>query len=833
MIESSKEPEDEISEVQTQTQFPDLDLFFEDYQGFAIDNDSYGGFDILDYVENGYFEPLDDFELSWSDSFIPTGYSLLKHTHVSSFDQVFYNPQLVILILTILLFSALLIKVLKFIKKRKITSQFQTVPTPELKNPNDHEQYIESIHSLDYDRSYAFETAFESFGPTISDVEYDKPSLSELFNISGAPSLNYGTDSLHEEQVSKKETTDVIQLNNDYPDALISSTIVMGDDSFEKFMTRFETEDSQVIPLTIDKYSDSNPSYSIPVNRAASREFNQTIDELVNRRKLIDLLPSSQGSSLEINHEPHSLSSRNYPVNMTLLSDEITAVWGDGDELENEKGHDEYQLTDDIERINQAEPSDNFAETVFQMDLGSSESEYKTQQSEAFSNIVESYVRSIKHIKELNEYLEGFTPDNSSVDEKIDFFEILSGKEQASTIATSLTEEDSMGPELGSSYEKSTDVIQKDSSKAKDTVDIENEVLKEIILPNELSLPRKQSILKAVFESSPASKNELFSSPSSKIPILNNDRVERIIRSPRPEFHSQQKSKITDEVLKHFFSTEEPDIEGYLVELFGEDPKVSINTDLLETLSRENIDTLIDVYVGKEFSENWKERYENFDLLIGHLRLHEPKQLYSYFEEKIFDVIEDILEMVGTSRSKLLEKVILFSREIVYYGDSFTLNDESFVSLIHLLIPLTKSTSKFIYKLALKSLCLMIQAVGIQDFKRIFNLMSSDILGNRKLKGEKYACLFMIKFYLAANYKDMTGDDSAEIVKKLLPFTSNLAIDSFQKTRAEIVEIYLILERKIPQSPNLVLFYDSFSTFLKSKLEKPQIPKNEVNIADN
>lgn len=107
MIESSKEPEDEISEVQTQTQFPDLDLFFEDYQGFAIDNDSYGGFDILDYVENGYFEPLDDFELSWSDSFIPTGYSLLKHTHVSSFDQVFYNPQLVILILTILLFSAL------------------------------------------------------------------------------------------------------------------------------------------------------------------------------------------------------------------------------------------------------------------------------------------------------------------------------------------------------------------------------------------------------------------------------------------------------------------------------------------------------------------------------------------------------------------------------------------------------------------------------------------------------------------------------------------------------------------------------------------------------
>lgn len=562
------------------------------------------------------------------------------------------------------------------------------------------------------------------------------------------------------------------------------------------------------------------------------RSQGSILDELIHRRQMIETVSPSASSltlSQNLNNDLISLYSNESPIELTVLSDELTNGLVEGE-------HDSqlFDLSDGLKNYNEFMDLSIAGTEQDLQDLQVNRTENTLRSSK---EILEETVRETERILKLTDMadrLASLVSQNSNgLEEIIDYFEKLSENETLSgntgSASTHMEQEENneirslkqiTNTTTTSPAENVDPNVEGSSSESTD------KVLQQIELPNNIitnEIPRKQSILKAVFNNSPT-KNQVhnkFGDSKIPVPTSSEKHIGRILHSPRPKSQKLKSFTISKPVLEYLLERPEPDLDEYLTSLFDADPKIVINSGLLESLSKENIDTLLGVYKGKETSENWKERYDNFDILIGHLRLHLPQSLYTYFEEKIYDNMEDILAMVSTTRSKLLEKVILFFREIVYYGNNYTLTDEFFVVLLHLLIPLTKSTSKFIHKLSLKSLCLMVQAVDITTFRRCFDLMFLDILSNKKLKGEKFACLFMIKFYVAANYNLLKDEDTEDIIGKLAPLVSSLAIDSFQLTRAELVEIYLILEKRIPESTVLVKFYEGFSNFLKTRVKKP------------
>ncbi|KAH3667121.1 hypothetical protein WICMUC_005468 [Wickerhamomyces mucosus] len=340
----------------------------------------------------------------------------------------------------------------------------------------------------------------------------------------------------------------------------------------------------------------------------------------------------------------------------------------------------------------------------------------------------------------------------------------------------------------------------------------------DITQPGTPDLMRNASILQELNSENP-------NHSPSKIPILSPSRPLN-----RPISICQQPIKISEEVLDIFFrssiSSNEKAGDLFLDKVFGPDPEVKIFNDLLIDLTMEDIDKITSIYRGRETSGNWKDRYDNFDVLIAHLRLRLPEKLHSYFMDRIYENIEDILEMTNTMRSKLLLKTIVFLRDIVYYGKGEVLLDEVYVTLVHILIPLTKSsqTLEMVHKLASKSLCLMIRSIDINSFLQNFDKTFLSILMNKKLKREKSTALLMVKFYILSNRNKFNenGVPYVEmIIEKLMPRISSLACDACQKTRTETVEIYLILHKILPSSELLARYYHCFSSFTKSRIPKP------------
>ncbi|CCH41244.1 hypothetical protein BN7_781 [Wickerhamomyces ciferrii] len=317
----------------------------------------------------------------------------------------------------------------------------------------------------------------------------------------------------------------------------------------------------------------------------------------------------------------------------------------------------------------------------------------------------------------------------------------------------------------------------------------------------------------------------------SKIPVSQSPHKRSLSRLSSPRKKNPLKVfRISDLVETYLINRETSDIDTYLNLAFGSDIDVDMNVELLEVLTMENIDDLLKVYSGKETSENWKARHDNFGLLIGHLKLHLPKGFYDYFQEQLYDIIEDILEMAYTKRTKLLEKVILFIRNYVYYSNGVTLDDELYTTLIHLLLHVAKNKLDFISRPTVRSLCLMIQALNLDSFKRCFHMIFDNILSNKTLREEKYHSLLIIKFYLSVNFHYFTKEDFDDILDLILPYVPLLTIDSYQKTRAELAEIYLICLRLNPSSKQLAAFYDRFPTFVKSNITKPNpVPANDAD----
>lgn len=778
-------------QIKADREIPNFDLFGQDVE--YPEYDLYENHDYADYIDNGYMEILEEeTEMGWFGQSIHNEINSDQCSYLLTNDQRAVN-KLHILYLGLFpvtfFVSVLMRNLIRPLKLQRCTNELEKLPRPLVeqgKGVVTHRKRLNSGHN-----STIFELTICNSSNPASEAEDGEGLVSTIEEV--------------------KEEHYLPQLVQS--EELISS-FIMGNDTLEKLLEEFEI-DRKVDQPDVQTVGPSNNLLG-ETPRPESRYYNDFVDEMVNRKKLIELSPSSCGSldAKDIDHQ--LLSPSTSPVNITLLSDDITNVISDqNDMIQGELENFLDLVVDPIEIVNiEFEP-------VFKIDLEPNERNVKEMSrkytSDDIFQINTPIGRPLDSARNMAGIVKNFTSDDSSLDEKIEYFEALSGQRLNDATVSSPENVEKVFGGNASTSESTTQSLSSSNNR---------QVLSQLTIPNEKDLTiqsEKPLILKTVFETSSAFKRASSSSPNSKIPLASKEKnVGRIIRSPRPKSQSQQKFKITDDILKYFLNSKEPEIEDYLKALFGSDPNITINLNLLEALSKENIDSLLEIYKGRETSENWKERCDNLDILIAHIRLREPCRFYSYFEEGIFDVVEDILGMVSTSRSKLQEKVIIFTRELAYYGSSFSLNDESFVSLVHLLIPLTKSTSKFIAKLSLKSLCLMVQSVNIKTFRRIFNLMCSDILSNRKLKFEKYSCLFLIKFFLAVNFKKIDQVDTQDIIDKLLPYAANLAIDSFQKTRAELVEIYLIMERREPAPPNLVQFFESFSTFLRHKLKNPE-----------
>ncbi|KAH3680168.1 hypothetical protein WICPIJ_008381 [Wickerhamomyces pijperi] len=352
-------------------------------------------------------------------------------------------------------------------------------------------------------------------------------------------------------------------------------------------------------------------------------------------------------------------------------------------------------------------------------------------------------------------------------------------------------------------------------------------------------LPRKGSILRVVYNEDKSNKDTPTRQPvRSPIKVLAQAREQF---SPRP-ISKQEMFRISEEVDEFFFrgktslEVSEEVGEQFLNDIFGEDIEVSFDEDELLNFITEDIDKVTDVYKGKETVANWNQRCENFDILIGHLRTRFPEELHGYFMDRIYENLESILEMTNTTRSELLFKVVIFVRDLIYFGRGQELPDEVYVTLLHVLLPLTKTsqTVKLAYNSAFKSLCLMIRAIDIGSFINNFDVTFSAIIKDKKLKGEKFTSLFMIKFYILSNMQraNENGELFAEVIAaKLVPMVPLLNVDSFQKTRLEIVDIYLILHKVIPTSETLAEYYEGLSSFNKLKVPIPERFASEFNMA--
>lgn len=319
-------------------------------------------------------------------------------------------------------------------------------------------------------------------------------------------------------------------------------------------------------------------------------------------------------------------------------------------------------------------------------------------------------------------------------------------------------------------------------------------------------------------------KHVLLSSPS-KIPILSprKEQLSSMLQSTSPKPKAKPLPQISDAVMNYFFCDGSHKGEEFLCEIFGEDLEIRMDMHRLSSLSKDDIDGIMRVFDGKETSQNWSERYLNFDILIGHTRLHLPEGNYEYFQAMISERLNDIFIMLHTTRSKLLSKVIIFARDLIFFGSDMALSSETYVNLIHSLLSLTRESqsSKHIQKLTTKSLCVMAQALTSRSFINYFDVIFEATLKNRKMKGEKYACLFMIKFAILMNRDKLTDEELCEIVDKITPMVSDLGIDAFPKTRAEIVELYLVLLKIHPHPTQLDDYYRGFTTFLKSQVPAP------------
>lgn len=314
----------------------------------------------------------------------------------------------------------------------------------------------------------------------------------------------------------------------------------------------------------------------------------------------------------------------------------------------------------------------------------------------------------------------------------------------------------------------------------------------------------------------------------SRIPVrspLKDQTLNLINLSPIPRFKIQERASLSRAVDDHFFKiSSDNDGEAFLGEVFGDDPYIAVSANALDHITDTDFVRCLDVFVGKETSQNWSLRFDALDTLIGHIRLRKPDDSYEHLQKLISERLEDILLLVNTTRSKLLGKVVVFVRDLVFFGSDIAQSNENYAVLLHLLIPLTRTSqaSRHIQNLATKSLCLMLQAITTASLLENFDLIFKCILKEKKMKGEKYACLVMIKFYILYNRYKMNQSDRVAIIDLIIPFVPELCIDPYQKTRAEVLELFLIFDRLDGYSPELKHYYDSLGTFLRSQVPTPE-----------
>ena len=297
----------------------------------------------------------------------------------------------------------------------------------------------------------------------------------------------------------------------------------------------------------------------------------------------------------------------------------------------------------------------------------------------------------------------------------------------------------------------------------------------------------------------------------------------------KPPGPTKQCLQISEPVLSCFFGDLSKE-EEYLDILFDDDPVVKFDVNNISKLTRSDIDSMLVVFEGKETSQNWTERYNNLDVLIGLTRLHLPEGHYLYFQDKLRLQLADMISILRTTRTKLLGKSIIFIRDLAFFGSELAVSKDTYTTLVRSLLTLTRESqaSKRIQKLSQKSLCIMSQTLTITSFIENFDTVFANTLRDRKMKGEKFTCLLMIKFSILMNKDKFTEDEVKHLIGKLSGFIPDLSTDPYQKTRAEVLELYLILKRIHPTEEDLLPYYEGLSTFQKSQVLPPGLKTLQV-----
>lgn len=316
-----------------------------------------------------------------------------------------------------------------------------------------------------------------------------------------------------------------------------------------------------------------------------------------------------------------------------------------------------------------------------------------------------------------------------------------------------------------------------------------------LVTPPETKPVRNNSVLDSVFGVSPTKSKIPVLSPDKKLPAPQKQRVNI---SPRPK--STEKIEISSIVEKFL----DPRLnvktkgENFLTEVFGQDLEIKYEEEQILNLSKSEIKNIIAGFKDLK-EENWQACYNNMDLILGLLRSLDrlDDRIGDFVVKELHSKMECFYCLTQTCRSALTNKAILFIRDVIYLSYPEDLTPEFFLKSIEVLLPFTNSSkiSKFIHKVALKSLCLMLGSLSIDSFIEGFNAFFSKVFKDKNLQGEKFACLFIITYYICNHHQDFTQKQSVLLMDKIIPFVKRLSQDKESNIRNQLAEIFLVYNK--------------------------------------
>ncbi|ODQ80442.1 hypothetical protein BABINDRAFT_161381, partial [Babjeviella inositovora NRRL Y-12698] len=310
---------------------------------------------------------------------------------------------------------------------------------------------------------------------------------------------------------------------------------------------------------------------------------------------------------------------------------------------------------------------------------------------------------------------------------------------------------------------------------------------------------------------SPLGTASIFSPPSLS---------SRKIRSPAiPEISSPVES---------FLLCNPPYVNQYLETVYGKDPVAALESSWYVSETKDGLNHTIDSLLA-----HLGEKDKNWEMLSGDLEkmlcLLKRKDTDPKITQRLITLIEQnidtIVAVTSTGRPSFLKKAILFVQDVVIYSGNGELSSQSFTKLCHSLFHLHRLLkNRLIFKMATKSLCLMVASVSFVDFMYYFErLFHGSLLSKTSL--ERSAALQVLKF-VVCHHRGYLKADMGKLVDsfiiQLRPYIPRLSSDVQVSVRTEIVELYLILLKLVPQPVSLAVFYNLLTDAWKRRIRDPE-----------